>query len=377
MNGRVTSSLRALIEERAAELGFAGVGFTATGSMSDTPHLRTWLEKGYEASMSWMHKHQELREDSRLLHSGARTIIALSAPYPGRVETERGALSIASYAVSDDYHEVMRASIQTLGAFVRAESGQDVDFRATVDSAPVMERNVAVDAGLGWLGKSAMVLSRSSGTYTLLGELFVDMELDEMSAPMPDYCGRCTACLDACPTGAIVAPFQVDSSKCISYLTIEHRGPIPRALRPLIGDHLFGCDICQDVCPWNNKAEQRVFPGLEARQDVLAVTAEDVLKMSPQEFNRAFAGSPMKRTKRRGLARNACIVLGNRGDPASVPMLAEVLAKHDESLVRSHAAWALGRLGGVHARRALGEARMGEGDSFVREEIESALAMGG
>lgn len=376
MNRRLTSSLRSLIEERAAALGFSAVGFTPTGPMSHAPHLQTWLQQGYEASMNWMHTYRDIREDSRLLHPGARTIVALAAPYAGLTETAGGQARIASYAVADDYHEVMRARIQTLGAFIRAESGQEVDFRATVDSAPVLERNVAIDAGIGWLGKSAMVLSRTSGTWTLLGELFVDLELDELSAPVDDYCGRCTACIDACPTGAIVAPYRVDASRCISYLTIEHRGPIPRGLRPLIGDHLFGCDICQDVCPWNNKAEVAVLPGLEPRQDVLGVLPEDILTMDPQRFNRTFAGSPIKRTKRRGLARNACVVLGNRGDREVAGLLAQTLLGHDEPLVRGHAAWALGRLGGRQARVALDRAHGTEPDTSVQEEVMTALLQG-
>jgi len=368
-----TTGLERRIAERARELGFVAIGFVPAGPVSHAPHLETWLKDGFAASMDWMHGHQELRTDTRLLHPGARTVITVAAGYDGRTGRDPGQGHLARYAVGLDYHDVMRAMLRRLGEFIRVESGVEVDYRPTVDSAPVLERNLAVDGGLGWLGKSAMVLNRTHGTWMLLGELFVDLDLEPQAAAHADFCGRCTACIDACPTGAIVGPYRVDARRCISYLTIEHRGPIPRGLRSAIGLHLFGCDICQDVCPWNNKAGTDVLAGLEPLPGVVATGVREVLRMTPQEFNARFRGTPILRTRRRGLVRNACVVAGNLGLADDVGLLAEVMREHDEPLARGHAAWALGRIGGASARSALERGLACESDEYVREEIRGAL----
>ena len=320
-----------------------------------------------------MHRHQALRTDSRGLLPGARTVIALAAAYPSMREEPAWPESIARYALGDDYHDVLRGRLRLLADFVRAESGAEVNDRPAIDSAPILERNVAVDAGLGWLGKSSMVIHQQRGSWTLLSELVVDIDIDPDHTTHPDRCGRCTRCIDQCPTGAIVAPYQVDARKCISYLTIELRGPIPRGLRRAVGNHLFGCDICQSVCPWNSRGDHAVMQELQVRPEVAKTTAMSVLRMSQEEFSQVFRGSAIKRTKRRGLARNAAVVLGNSGDSDMVPLLAQVLLGHDEPLVRGHAAWALGVFNTGSARAALRQACTREQDSYVEEEIRFAL----
>lgn len=361
-----------LIRERAQELGFARVGIVPTGPMAHAPHFESWLEAGFHGRMSYMEKRAEVRADTRRIEPWARSVIAVSAPYRDPGDDPYGE-RWARYSVGDDYHDVLWDRLEALAAFVRAETGAEMVARPATDSAPVLERNVAVDAGLGWLGKSAMVIDPEWGSYTILAELFVDIELEPEVAERPDRCGRCTACIDLCPTGAIVAPFRVDARRCISYLTIETRGPIPRSMRSAIGLHLFGCDVCQEVCPWNTKARRAPMETFAPRPEIVAMEAADVLLCSMEDFSRIFARTAIKRTRRKGLARNAAVVLGNTGDRGWVPTLTHALREHDEPLARGHAAWALGALGGAHARLALELAVGCEHTPYVREEIRHAL----
>lgn len=364
--------IASLIRERAQELGFARVGIGPAGPTSQAVHLHDWLDRGYHGLMGYMKKHLPIREDTRRIEPWARSVVSVSAPYRA---PDEGAWADqwARYAVGDDYHRVLWDKLESLAAFIRAETGADIAARPATDSAPVLERNVATDLGVGWLGKSAMVIDPEWGTYTLLAELFVDIELESSGSPQPDRCGTCTACIDLCPTGAIVAPFQVDARRCISYLTIEVRGPIPRPMRPLIGGHLFGCDVCQEVCPWNRKARLTPMQEFAARPELVALQAADVLMLTPDAFGAVFRGTSMHRTRRKGLARNAAVVLGNTGDRAWVPKLDEALSAHDDPLVRGHAAWALGALGGEAARAALERGLGREEASYVIEEIRYAL----
>jgi epoxyqueuosine reductase len=368
------TSLAALITERAHELGFSDVGFVPAQPLRHAEHLRRWLDDGFAGEMAWMHRHEALRTDPRLLEPGTRTVIALAIPYAPTDDEERLPDRIARYAVGLDYHDVLRDRLRSLAAFISAEAGSDVHARPAVDSAPLLERNVAVDAGLGWLGKSAMVIHPKLGTWTFLAELLVDLEIVEPPTPRPDRCGRCTLCIDLCPTGAIVAPYRVDARRCISYLTIELKGPIPRALRPYLQHHLFGCDICQQVCPWNSKATAVPPPIAELlpRPQTLAADARSLLAMDADTFRHTFRGTPLHRTKRRGLARNAAVVLGNRLDPDDLHALYVALTTHDEPLVRGHAAWALGRFDTSRSRTLLEQACARETDSYVLEELRHA-----
>lgn len=366
--------IAALIRERAEELGFAKVGIVPTGPMRHAEHLHQWLADGFHGAMGYMENRVEIREDTRRIEPWARTVVAVSAPYRGPQPDDEWGARWARYAVGDDYHSVLWDRLEALAAFIRIETGAEVSARPATDSAPVLERNVAIDAGTGWLGKSAMVIDQEWGSYTLLAELFVSIDLEELGDAHPDRCGTCTACIDQCPTGAIIGPYRVDARRCISYLTIETRGPIPRSMRPLIGGHLFGCDICQEVCPWNRRAPRQPIEPFAHRPELVALDAVAVLRCSAMEFSEIFRRTAIKRTRRKGLARNAAVVLGNTGDRTWVGELTAALRGHDEPLVRGHAAWGLGAIGGPPARLALELALGGEPDPYVREEIRLARA---
>jgi epoxyqueuosine reductase len=319
--------------------------------------------------MTFMARHGERRADPVQQWPDVRTVICVAAAYGAPTPEPVGYGRIAAYAAGPDYHDWLLARLQTLGQFVAEVAGRPVRFQAYTDTAPVFERELAVRAGLGWRGRNSCLVSRLAGSYTLLGELFTDLELAP-DAPTPDGCGRCRRCLDACPTGALVQPYVLDSRRCLAYLTIEHRGALPRAVRPLMGTRVFGCDACQEVCPWN----RRVRPGWPGPGSALAVPAlVDLLALDSAGFRRHFGSTPVARARRRGLRRNAAVALGNTGDRANVLALARVL-NDDDPQVRGHAAWALGRLGGSVARAALEAASRREADPEAALEVQLALA---
>ena len=249
---------------------------------------------------------------------------------------------IARYARGDDYHDVLRAKLNQLLAWVQREV-PGTQGRAVVDTAPLLERDFARRAGLGWFGKNTMLIHKKLGSYFLLGALLLDLELEADTPFGPSHCGTCTACLDACPTQAFPAPGLLDARRCISYLTIELRAPIPVELRAPMGNWVFGCDICQEVCPWNRKAPAGREPALSARPDLEALDLLAVMGLSEEDFRRRFKGTALYRSKRRSLLRNAAIALGNQGDPLSIPVLEKALAD-PEPLIREAAAWAIARI---------------------------------
>ncbi|MBW3656547.1 MAG: tRNA epoxyqueuosine(34) reductase QueG, partial [Gemmatimonadetes bacterium] len=275
---------------------------------------------------------------------------------------------IARYAWSREYHEVLKGRLAQLIEFLR-ERVPDARCAAIVDTGRLVDRAVARRAGVGWYGKNTNILTLRYGSWVYLGEILTDIALPP-DRPTRRNCGRCTACLVACPTGALIAPGVIDNPRCISFLTIENRGPIPRELRPLIGDWIFGCDICQEVCPVNHRAEPAAPgpPVVEARPALIPL-----LRLGEEEFRRRFRHTALARAKRRGLVRNVAVALGNVGDLGAVPALGEALGD-EEPIVRGHVAWALGRIGGPAARRHLFSALAGETDEWVRSEIDLALA---
>jgi len=367
-------SLAERISQQAQRLGFSSVGFLPAMELPNSALLFDWLHEGRHGLMAYMERHDALRINPSVLEPGTQTVIALTTNYASSSDYLSGGLRVARYAHNDDYHDVLRQRMLELAAFIHAESGASVAARPVVDSAPLLERNLAAEAGLGWIGKNSLLLHRELGSFVILSELLVDLEIEsEPRAPYPNRCGSCSSCIDRCPTGAIVSPYIIDARRCISYLTIELKGPIPRELRPLISDHLFGCDVCQDVCPWNSKIEFHEDLAFVPRKDLDSLSLADVLRLSAEEFARIFKGSPIKRSKRRGLLRNAAVVLGNLGDSACVPLLAERLRIEEESLVRGHIAWALGQIGGELAQSVLHEAAQREGEHYVLEEIHHAL----
>jgi epoxyqueuosine reductase len=281
---------------------------------------------------------------------------------------------VARYARGADYHWVMRKKLDALAAELPALAGRPVTARACVDSAPLLEREAAARAGVGFVSVSTMTIVPGIGTYVLLGELLVDLDLPP-DAPAHSRCGTCDICRAACPTGAIVDRYVVDARRCISYLTIELTGVMPRELRPLVGTRVFGCDVCQDVCPFNgSKREKPSAPELAPRARLEAPVLEELLGLGSKPYGRFVDGTALERVSRNQLARNAAVALGNAGDARAVPALARALGGHPSANVRLHAGWALGRLGGEAARAALGAAAAGDADEAVREECRSSLA---
>jgi epoxyqueuosine reductase len=326
----------AAIKARAAELGLDVCHITHAAPSAHAEYFQRWTREGQAGEMTWLGRDPERRSDPARVLPGARSIIVAGLNYWQPQPAGRG--RIARYALGEDYHHVLLDKLAALAGELNATGAMS---KVYVDTGPVLEKPLAERAGLGWQGKSTMLIHPRLGPWLLLGEILTTLELapDE---PMRDHCGTCTRCLDACPTGAITAPYQLDARRCIAYLTIELKGSIPEEFRPLIGDRIYGCDECLDVCPWNRFAQTT----REAR--FLAPTSPDeprddlhaLLELSAAEFKRRFARSPILRVKRRGLLRNVCVVLGNIGTAADLPALHRA-QQHEEPLVREHAAWAV------------------------------------
>lgn len=365
--------LTQLVVERALQLGFEQVGVIPAQQPPHFEQFQSWLDKGFHGEMGYLWRNQKLRRQPRSLHQGTQSIIAVAMSYrpSGGVEP---ILNVARYAWGNDYHQLMRKRLAQLGRFIDSElNNEEPTSRAFVDSAPILERGFAHLAGLGWVGKNTNLINQTLGSTFFLGELFVEAELDAVGHPVPDRCGTCSACVEGCPTGAIVAPHCVDARRCISYLTIELKGSVDPSLREMMGENLFGCDICQTVCPWNRKAQSAKEPAFQLRAEWSQLTEIDLLQLSQPTFDRLFKSSPLRRAKREGLARNAAIVLGNRCDPDSIPGLVGALKSHTSPLVRGHVAWALGRFRDVSAGSELEVARNDEQHPYVLDEIGKSL----
>jgi len=363
------------LRERGRTLGLE-VGVSLAPPGPEGSRFEEWLAKGREGDMRWLARDPERRVDPRRVLEGARTVISVAENYfqglIHRPSTSRPRGRIARYALGADYHDGLLEKVRSLTHLL----GDDL-ARPYVDTGPVLEKPRAMRAGLGWVGKHTNGVSKRLGSWWFIGSVITRTEIAGATEQShEDHCGTCTACMEACPTGAIRTdrPYQLDSRLCISYLTIEHRGPIPRDLRPLIGTWIYGCDLCLDVCPWNRFAEPTSEVRYQARPELIEPTLEEMLAWDQATFSRVMKGSPIKRTKRRGLLRNVAVALGNAGDRGAIPALGRCLAEEPESLVRAHAAWALGQLGGPAASAAL-EGGRGDEDPLVREEVELALSV--
>lgn len=368
-------SLTRRLEARAGEEGFAALGIAAAGRPErDAARLEDWLAHGRHAGMDWMERFVDRRGDpARLLAGCASVVIAAIDYWPGEgaAQPRPGAARVALYAQGRDYHRVLGSRLARLAAWLEAETREPA--RAFVDTGPVLERAWAERAGIGWIGKNANLLTRERGSWLLLGEILTAARLVPAAAPHAEFCGTCTACLDACPTGAIVADGVVDANLCISYWTIEHRGPVPEARRAGNGEWIFGCDVCQEVCPWN-RGFPRQAPGgpFERREDLAGLDPEAILALDEAGFRARYSGTPLMRAKWEGMRRNACIVLANRGERRARAALERVLDDGDP-VVRSHAAWALGAIGDAEARGAIERALDAEREETVREALRGAL----
>jgi epoxyqueuosine reductase len=364
------SALEDEITAAARARGFLLVGFARIRPLVRDGFYTRWLAQGRHGEMAYLAREPERRFDPRRLDPRLRCVISLGFPYlapaPARIDWRREMRGrIASYALGEDYHDQVMAKAKAVAVDIeRMRPG--VLTRLYVDTGPVLEREWAQEAGLGWFGKNTNLLNRSHGSYFFLAEIFTDLELGGAPKHYGEYCGTCRRCLDLCPTGALENGYVMEARKCISYLTIELRGAIPSDLRPQMGNWIFGCDICQEVCPWNEEGT--------AQPSELQPYLPDLLMLDEAAFRERFRKSAIKRAKRRGLLRNVAVALGNTGNPEAVAVLAQVLRIEPEPLVRAHVAWALGRLGGGRARRALDNAAAGERDPAVGAEIGAALS---
>ena len=371
------STLTAKTKALGKSLGFDLVGITTADRFERDE--RAALERvngGLMDGLPWYTAERVRKANSpgKLL-DGAKSVVSLAMSYNyGEADPQGGGPhgKMARYAWGDDYHDVMKKRLRAFAAALPDLAEHPVQTRIFVDDGPMNDRAAAERAGVGWFGKNTNILTPSHGSWVLLGQVITDLDLVP-DAPLKKNCGECVRCIDDCPTGAIVAPYVIDNRKCISFLTIELRGPIPRDIRPLVGDWVFGCDICQDVCPVNWKAAPALEPAFRKRHDFDAPALLPLLELDDEAFRERFRGSPVKRAKRAGLQRNVCVALGNIGDPVAVPALAKVL-QTSEPLVREHAAWALGRIGSPEARAVLIDALHTETDRTVERELIISIA---
>jgi epoxyqueuosine reductase len=375
-----------LIKDRALALGFDAVGIAGIAPLEAHQHYEAWLAAGRHGTMSWLAtpRSRDRRADpARILPRIASVVcVALCHEPASDPDRARRLGRIARYAAGEDYHRLMREKLGALQDYIEGEALPGARALWYSDTGAILERGFAERAGIGWAGKHGGVLSRELGSWFLLGEVLVDRALDP-DRPGIGHCGTCERCIEACPTRAIVGPGEVDARRCISYLTIELRGPIPIDLRPLIGDWIFGCDICQEVCPWNRFAPAAREARLHARA-LDGWTLERFLSLDEPGFASLFAASPIRRARRGGFLRNVCVALGNRRDAAAVPALIHALDDDPDDLVRSHAAWALGEIGAALGAEgaacavddiaaALGRGRAGDPSRAVRDEARAAL----
>ncbi|MSP11415.1 MAG: tRNA epoxyqueuosine(34) reductase QueG [Chloroflexi bacterium] len=358
-------------------MGFDLVGVSREMAPGQAQAYRTWVEAGYGGKMAYLARPDALarRADMQLTLPEATSLISVGVSYfvkdlPAEIRHDPARGLIARYAWGQDYHDVLAPRLQVLGTFLAEECGTPVLSRPYVDTGPLLERNLAHQAGLGFIGRNTMLINPDWGSYLFLGELITTAELESDKPDSRGTCGHCTRCLAACPTEAFVAPYVLDARRCISYLTIELKGPIPRELRSLMGNWIFGCDVCQEVCPWTRKFSRVTrAPAFQPDLEAVAPLLLPLIGLTPEGFRARFKNSPVARAKRRGLLRNVAVALGNWGDGAAVPALNAAL-QDPEPLVRGHVAWALGRMGEY---RRLQAAREWEQDGYVLEEIGAAL----
>ena len=344
--------MKETIRLRAIELGFNDCRFTSAAAPESAPQLQQWLERGAHGEMTWLERNAAKRSDPQLVLNHARSIITLavnyhrdvgravpSQPLDGAHGVTRPTGEIARYARHTDYHDVLAEPLKALSQFVDELGGINTRSLWYVDTGPILERDFAQRSGIGFIGKHTNVISRQFGNWILLAEILTTLEL-EPDAPEKNRCGNCTRCITACPTNAITAPFQLDARRCISYLTIELKGSIPIELRPAIGNRIFGCDDCLAACPWNRFAREGKLMRQHGRADLESPDLLALLALDEAQFKQRFAGTPILRTKRRGLLRNICVALGNTAGVEALPALKQA-ASDPEPLIAEHAQWAM------------------------------------
>ncbi|PYJ93326.1 MAG: tRNA epoxyqueuosine(34) reductase QueG [Verrucomicrobia bacterium] len=345
------TELKAQLVSFARQIGFDSCRIAVCNPPAHATEFRKWLRQDAHGEMNYMKRGEEKRCDPQKVLPGAKSIVVLALNYfqgdvpAGDIRLRRAATEdgkrgrIARYAWGDDYHDVTREKLDKVDNFLRRFGGEQ---KCYVDTGPILERDHAAKAGIGWHGKNTMLIDERFGTWFFLAEILTTLELPP-DRPVPDRCGTCERCIKACPTGAITAPHRLDARRCISYLTIELKGSIPLELRPLIGDRIFGCDDCLDVCPWNRFAQVSHETAFSARQSTTGMSLREYLQLNDAEFRGFFKNSPIKRIKRRGFLRNVCVALGNAGNASDIPAL-ERAAADPEPLIAEHATWAIQRI---------------------------------
>ncbi|OGO18542.1 MAG: tRNA epoxyqueuosine(34) reductase QueG [Chloroflexi bacterium RBG_16_48_8] len=371
------SELAQQIKQEARRLGFDLVGVT---SADPPPHIdvfQRWLDADRHGEMGYLAKESAVRRRANPLEilPECKSVLVIAMNYLSNKPVAKPMIpQIAAYALGEDYHDVIAWRLEELMRYITRLVGFSVPHRIYSDTGPLLERELAQRSGLGWIGKNTCLIHPQIGSYLFLGEILLDLEL-EIDAPFEkDLCGSCTRCVDACPTGCILPDRTLDARRCISYLTIELKAAIPPDLRSLIGDWIFGCDICQQVCPWNIRFAQIASePAFQPLPFLKELSITDVLELTQEDFHKHFRMSPFKRAKWAGILRNTTIAAGNHGGTEVVPPLANLLKDHPDPMVRSHAAWALGKIGGVNVKTILKNAMEVENERIVIEEIVQAI----
>lgn len=371
-------SLTKSIKEKALEIGFDLAGISPAGSFPENQFYKEWLAKGFAGEMKYMEREPEKRENIKKIFPEAKSVISCglnyNTDYPYSVrETDMTKGWIARYAWGDDYHDTINDKLRLLLRFIEEAVHREVEAKIYVDTGPVLDRIYGKYAGIGWIGKNTCVINQEIGSWIFIGEIITDLEL-EYDTPVPDRCGTCTRCIDACPTDALREPYVLDSRLCISYLTIELREKIPLELRSEMKNNIFGCDICQDVCPWNRRAKATEESSFQPREGLYNPELSSFTNLTEEDFKRIFKGSPVKRAKRKGFLRNVMVAVGN-SELKELSPYAEKSLHDKDPLVRTHAAWALWRLEGEDSYEALSNHLVTENDPMVREEIVSILDM--
>jgi len=371
----MSESITSTLKQKALDCGFDLVGIAPAVTPSGFHPFCEWLENGFAGEMHYLERRKEAYERLDLVLDGVKSLVLLAVNYhtvePPELKPSEGRVSRYAWSGAD-YHDVLRKKMKPLADFLHSEI-PDCKTRGVVDTAPVLERDFAKLAGLGWFGKNTMLINKHIGSWFFLAALLVDFELEYDQPHESSHCGTCTRCLDACPTDAFPEPHVLDASKCISYLTIELRNaPVPIELRDKMGEWVFGCDICQDVCPWNRKAPISLEPAFQPTTGLSPVNAIQLLQTDDAQFKQRFKDTPLYRTDRAALLRNAAIALGNAGDRAAIPVLVESL-KDSEALIRGAAAWALGKIAGGETVKVLELTLNGEANSEVQEELTTAI----
>ena len=368
----ITKKLESL-NSFAESLGFDGFGVASPQLGPAGERFGKWLNAGYDGEMSYIRRGEEKRKNPDLVLEGVKSILCFRTNYYTMEKDmsyieHRDTADISIYALNKDYHDTITPRLRQMEEKIQKEF-EGCRTRVYMDTGPILEKPLAQQAGLGWIGKHTNLLTQGRGSWYFLSEILTDVDLPP-SQPADDHCGTCRSCIDICPTDAIIAPYVLDSKRCISYLTIELKGVIPVEFRKAIGNRIYGCDDCQIVCPWNSYAVRTDEPDFQQKQDTLKLI--DLIQINQEMFSRRFKGSPIKRIKRRGLLRNVAVALGNSGNKQAIPILLKVL-DDEEPLIRAHVVWALGELAGPEVLPAIREKLNNESEKIVLAELERVV----